>query len=99
MVAGRVQVIAGVARSTSRRMLAAALVELSISLGTKTTESNCPAPAASVVPLGGVYTNEPGTLAAAFSCEALRGVPKITGSGVIHVSTGVARATVRSVVL
>ena len=51
-------------------------------------------PTGRIVPAAGVYAKVPGTLAVAFSCAELRGVPDEIGAGVAHVMTGVALLTV-----
>ena len=54
-------------------------------------------PTGRIVPTAGLYAKVPGTLAVAFSCVELRGVPDAMGAGVGHVTAGLALLTVSRV--
>ena len=67
---------------------------MTVSVGVKSTDRVW-VPPGKIVPAGGVYTNEPGTVVVAFNCVAPRGVPKRIGAGVGQVMTGVALLTTK----
>src|SRR5438045_9593019 len=94
MAAGVAQVIVGVALLTVIDTLAPTLVKFAVSAGVKATERVCPAPALRMVPLAGLYTKLPGTLAVAFNCAPPSAVPDVMLAGFAHVMVGVALVTV-----
>src|SRR4051812_645980 len=92
MSAGADQVIVGVDFTTLIVVVAVAVVKFTASVGVKITDSWF-APAFSTVPAAGSYTNEPATLAVAFSCVALSAVPYAMSAGADQVIAGVAFST------
>jgi len=67
---------------------------LALSVGVNVTDKDCAAPAGNTVPAAGVYAKVPGTLAVAFNCVALSGVPYVIAEGAFQVIVGVALTTV-----
>ena len=66
---------------------------MAVSVGVNVAVKVC-VPTFGVVPLAGLYTKEPATLAVALSCVAESTVPYVIALGVAHVTVGVALVTV-----
>src|SRR5436190_5481949 len=68
------------------------------SVGVNVTNRGWAAPADRIVPADGAYANVPSTLAVAFNCRTLSGIPWKMSDGAAHVTVGVARSIAAVVV-